>query len=236
MKSPKRDFKGIWIPASVWLDHNLTAVQKVLLAEIDSFTSREQVYFKANETIAHELGCSVSTIKRGIQCLINLGYIERVSFDGRKRALKSTLTLSDRSERPDSKVKWTEQTDQNELADGSKRTKSKTKSNTTKHTEKIEMPFPDLTPIWEAWKEYRKTEHNFKYKHTSSEQVAVHNLAKLSNYDRDIARRIVEQSIANGWKGLFPIRSTGGKAKPAQKADLDKFATYIRTGNISPDS
>ena len=50
------EFKGVWIPASVWLDAGLNAIQKVLLSEVDSFTAREQEYFKANETIAEEMG------------------------------------------------------------------------------------------------------------------------------------------------------------------------------------
>ena len=91
------EFKGAWIPACNWLDAGLNAIQKVLLSEVDSFTAREQEYFKANETIAEEMGCSVSTIKRALNHLEAGGYIERVAFDGRRRCLRSKLTPADRS-------------------------------------------------------------------------------------------------------------------------------------------
>ena len=34
----ERNFKGVWIAAEIWLDKDLTLVEKALLAEIDSFT------------------------------------------------------------------------------------------------------------------------------------------------------------------------------------------------------
>ena len=65
----------------------LTANEKVLLAEIHSFTSRKQDFYKANDTIAEFLHVSPSTVKRAIKNLTELNYIERTSFDGRRRCL-----------------------------------------------------------------------------------------------------------------------------------------------------
>lgn len=36
-----RKFKGIWIPANVWLGTELSIIEKVLLAEIDSLDNDE---------------------------------------------------------------------------------------------------------------------------------------------------------------------------------------------------
>jgi hypothetical protein len=36
-----RDFKGVWIPKDVWLDHNLTWMEKLLLVEIDSLDAEK---------------------------------------------------------------------------------------------------------------------------------------------------------------------------------------------------
>ena len=40
MEQEQRKFRGIWIPADVWLDERLSAVEKVLLMEIDSLDSQ----------------------------------------------------------------------------------------------------------------------------------------------------------------------------------------------------
>lgn len=228
-----RGFRGIWIPARVWLDDRLNVTEKVLLAEIDSFASRDQEFFKSNETIAAELSVSVSTIKRAIRSLEEAGYVTRVSFDGRKRAMRSNLDPSDRPIWTDSKLKMTEQTGQNEPADRSKRTKSKTKKVARKSTKKEEvvLPWSGFGDAWSAWKEYRRAEHRFNYKSSNTEQIALKKLQELSNDNEDTAKKIIEQSIANGWKGLFALRAGAG-AKTATAADVNQFEQYLRTGRV----
>lgn len=39
-----RDFKGVWIPKEVWLDKNLTIIEKTFLAEIDSLDNEGGCY------------------------------------------------------------------------------------------------------------------------------------------------------------------------------------------------
>lgn len=81
-----REFKGVWIPAEVWLDERLTLVEKALLAEIDSFTGAGKTFHKANDTIQIEYGVSRPTASKAIKKLEALGYIES-RFDGRVRHL-----------------------------------------------------------------------------------------------------------------------------------------------------
>lgn len=87
----QREFKGIWIPREVWLDSRLNALDKVIFAEIDSFSSSGKVCFQNNATIAEFCQCSESKVSKTISKLIDLGYIRCVSFDGRKRYLQSCL-------------------------------------------------------------------------------------------------------------------------------------------------
>jgi hypothetical protein len=49
-----RTFKGVWIAAEIWLDKDLTLVEKALLAEIDSFTGNGKSFMKSNDTIQSE--------------------------------------------------------------------------------------------------------------------------------------------------------------------------------------
>lgn len=66
---------------------------------------------------------------------------------------------------------------------------------------------------WEQWKEYRRLEDGFRYKSDTSEASALKKLHKFSQGDPETALRILDQSISNGWKGLFELKtsSTGSK-------------------------
>lgn len=86
----KRGFKGIWIPAEIWLDDRLSAQEMVILAEIDSLDNGEGCW-ASNEYLAKFSKCSPATISRAIKNLISCGYLEIVSFDGRTRIMKSCL-------------------------------------------------------------------------------------------------------------------------------------------------
>lgn len=91
MADQQREFKGIWIPREVWLDERLNALDKVIFAEIDSFSSSGRVCFKSNAVLAEFCQCSESKVSKTVSKLIDLGYIKCVSFDGRKRFLQSCL-------------------------------------------------------------------------------------------------------------------------------------------------
>lgn len=82
---PKREFKGIFIPAEIWLDKSLSANEKVLYAEIDSFTSNDKACYISNEYIANLLGISETNASKALNSLIKKGYVVVEKFDGRRR-------------------------------------------------------------------------------------------------------------------------------------------------------
>jgi hypothetical protein len=61
--------------------------------------------------------------------------------------------------------------------------------------------------LWKDWKEYKQSQHNEKFKNSKTEQVAINKLAELSNNRSDTAKKIIEQSISNLWKGLFELKT-----------------------------
>lgn len=73
---------------------------------------------------------------------------------------------------------------------------------------KLEMPFSSQNFIkyWNIWKDYKKKEYNFKFKSIASEQAALNKLVKLSNGSENIAIKIIEESLANNWKGFFKLK------------------------------
>ncbi len=82
----ERNFKGVWIAAEIWLDKDLTLVEKALLAEIDSFTGNGRSFIKSNDTIQSEYGVSRNTIGRSLRKLTDRGFID-VTFNGRVRCV-----------------------------------------------------------------------------------------------------------------------------------------------------
>lgn len=82
-----RDFKGVWIERDIWLNSDLTMLEKVIFVEIDSLDN-ENHCVAGNEYFADFCNCSVSKITKAIKKLQDLGMIEVMAFDGRHRQIR----------------------------------------------------------------------------------------------------------------------------------------------------
>lgn len=89
----ERIIKGIWIPIEIWQDKSLSWNEKILLMEIDSFTSKGHECFISNEYIAELLGVTERCASKYLSNLMDSGLIRMVKFDGRKRYVESTLSF-----------------------------------------------------------------------------------------------------------------------------------------------
>lgn len=85
-----RDFKGVWIPKDIWLNENLTMLEKVILIEVDSLDNEDHCV-AGNEYLSQFCQCSEWKVSTAIKKLQELGYIEIISFDGRHRRIRSCL-------------------------------------------------------------------------------------------------------------------------------------------------
>jgi hypothetical protein len=84
-----------------------------------------------------------------------------------------------------------------------------------------------VNKAWIRWKKFKEAEFNFKYKSDISEEAAKTELINLSENNEEIAIKIIEQSIAKGWKGFFKLKINGnertnskGGATPEQLREL----------------
>ena len=207
----ERKFKGVWIPAEVWLNPALTATEKMLYAEIDSFTGRGATFFKANETIAKDMGVSASTVKRSLSRLIHSGLVVQLSYDGRTRHLQS-LDLSD-------SINLNHEIGQNDPSDRSKENRligqndpiSKQVKKTIESTIELQLPesfdIDEFRDAWRTWKQYKKEEHRFNYKSSISEETTIHKLHNDTEGSPKRAILAIGNAIARGWKGIFPQNS-----------------------------
>lgn len=90
----KRDCKGLWVPIEVWEAKDLSWSEKILFIEIDSFTSKEKECFISNEYIAKLLNVTETTANKVLSSLIKKGYVIKTRFDGRRRFVRTGITLT----------------------------------------------------------------------------------------------------------------------------------------------
>ncbi|EMF0149414.1 hypothetical protein NXO50_001921 [Enterococcus hirae] len=79
-----RGFKGIWIPASYWLDENLTIQEMLFLAEIDSLDIDEKGCYASNKHFSDFFGLTAGRCSQIITSLKDKGYICRCGGIGRR--------------------------------------------------------------------------------------------------------------------------------------------------------
>lgn len=77
----------------------------------------------------------------------------------------------------------------------------------------------EVVELWEEWKEYKLQHFKFKYKTIQSEQAAFDNLVELSEKNFEIAKEIIKQSMANGWKGFFLPKNSQNKTLSRKSND-----------------
>lgn len=88
---------------------------------------------------------------------------------------------------------------------------------------------PAFQPIMADWLAY-KSERGQTYRQRGVEGCFSH-LKTLSNNNPDVARKIVEQSIANNYAGLFPLKTTNNvRSTTNQPPSADELARAVAEG------
>jgi len=81
----------VWIPKDVWLDHNLTWMEKLLLVEIDSLDA-EKGCFASNGYFGEFFNLSNSRVSEMIASLVSKGYITTFLLYEGKQVKQRILT------------------------------------------------------------------------------------------------------------------------------------------------
>lgn len=79
----------------------------------------------------------------------------------------------------------------------------------------IDLPFNtiEFAEAWTDWLEYKQDEFKFKYKSKHSLKAALKKLNRLANGNEETAIAIIEESMANGWKGFFKLKDQDKSTK-----------------------
>jgi hypothetical protein len=88
MESLERDFKGVWIKKEIWLNTNLSLIEKVLIVEIDSLDKSNRGCFASNEYLAKFVQLSEGRVANIISDLKKRDFLIHLFFDGRNRGLR----------------------------------------------------------------------------------------------------------------------------------------------------
>jgi hypothetical protein len=219
-----RKFKGVWMPSPIFLHHQLSPLEKILWADIDSFCVPGGTdFFKSNASIAAQYGVSERSVTRAIANLQGLGLIAVSYQGGRVRHLKTIYTEGypwnyGEAESPNSPPRVDKLANvgrQIGEAGSSNWLHRVHKENTNEITnlEGVHLFTSDaFSEVWMRWLKYRD-EAKLKTTPTSL-KASLTKLVKLSNGVENVAIDIVEESIANGWKGFFPLKNqSNGKPK-----------------------
>lgn len=83
--------------------------------------------------------------------------------------------------------------------------------NNNEKEEQLKMPFSskNFKAQWDLWKVFRKKKDKFSFLNVDSENRKLTELKNLSGNDEKTAIKIIQQSIDNGWKGLFELKING---------------------------
>jgi hypothetical protein len=124
-----RDFKGVWIPKEIWLNTDLSIIEKVLLVEIDSLDNSDRGCFASNEYLAKFVQLSEGRVANIISDLKKRKFLIQVFFDGRNRGLR--ISKSESSFNENVKADLTKTTKQPTRKREHNNTENKTSNNTT---------------------------------------------------------------------------------------------------------
>ena len=214
----EREFKGVWIPAEIWLDSRLTLVEKALYAEIDSFTGNDKTFHKTNDTIQLEYGISRPTVSKSIKKLEELGFIE-TRFDGRIRHL---TVQADRKIFTGRGKNSFGQTVNNLRADRKNSTSTNTIERTTKNTSKERGARPkDLDEVLESFKEVGAEE---------SEALAFFDYYEANGWTQGRNKPIKDwKAAARGWiRRSHQFKKNERKNQRSGPADGSLIAEHLR--------
>lgn len=196
------------------------------------------------ERIASQVKEGVESVRVGIQELEKFGYLKRVRYQNEKGFWEVDYMLF---EVPTEEKSSLGKSEAGKLPKQYKKDNNK-KDNTKK--EEREVDFKGLNEAVQTWIKYKKEEKKQNYKTVDSTQAMIDKLYRLSEGNPETAKMIVEESMANNYSGLFPLRSVTKNpsaaprpAVPAEQSPManqdnhSNYADYVawcERNNISP--
>jgi len=204
-----------------WPDHKVTRLFIHLLLHVN-YEDKKWLGTKIKagsiatswESLSKQSGLSVQNIRTAIKKLESTGDLTRKVTNKYQ-----VITIVNWGKYQDSETSANNQLTNNQQTTNNQLTTTK------EYKESKEINNNPLSPFeakWREWKEYRLEQHGFKYKSDKSEKAMLTQLKNLSGGDDNTAIKIIDQSIARGWKGFFQLDT-----KQKKKSTSDHLKVYF---------
>jgi DNA-binding MarR family transcriptional regulator len=208
---PERQFTGFFVPVDLLNRADLRPTEILLLAEIDALTKsdRERGTCATAEHFAEHLHITPGAIKNSLSLLRNLGYIEDVRFDGRRRWIRLCapfIACLDQTQRAAVRID-----DGSHHVSRARKTSRKDKKE-NKHGWQPSFDFADeeLQAEWAAYQEHRRQKRQ-----VMTEIARGRAVRDLSAMGKERAIAALRHTIAKGWTGIYePKTAAQQQGKP----------------------
>lgn len=104
----ERAFRGVWIPADIWLNRELSLQEKVMLIEIDSLQHPQKGCFKSNKKLAEFFGLSPNRVSEVISSLKKKGWVSVKQIREGKQIVERRIFMNRPLEKPNTGIRKTE--------------------------------------------------------------------------------------------------------------------------------
>ena len=217
MSEPK--FTGVWIPASIFQTPSISINAKVVYGVLESLDN-EGGCFASNAYLSKHLGLEVRQVQNILADLETAGLITRVEETGRRIirtiervAVEKALARPEGCKKVQGGMQKPAQGVCTKLHTYNKEDNKGDKDTVQQQGWIVRLPFGSEAFIasWKSWVAYRK---EMKKKLTDSSVTAQCREFALWGEQKSIES--IEQSIKQGWQGLFePNRKFGAKTSKA---------------------
>ena len=210
----ERNFKGIWIPKEIWLSEELTIQEKVMLVEIDSLDNEETGCYASNNYFSKFFKLTAQRVSQIINALATKGFIS-VTYEYQGKEIDKRILRINRPPYPEIEVSNKFDTYQENFKGGIKYSKggyqenfkdnniynNNINNNKKENEKKKYFDNEELNELFLDFIAIRK-----KLKAVNSDR-AINNLLKtLEPFPDDIKKQMINKSITNSWKGVFPLK------------------------------
>ena len=174
----------------------------------------------SHSDISKKTGVSVRSVRTCINRLKSTGELT-IKATNRYSVLTICNYVDYQSEEVDSDKQTDKQLDKQ--ATSKRQASDKPSNKNVKNIRMKEEKKMDIHPLfishWEKWLSYR-SEIKKPYRSLQTSQQKYDHLVELSGGDPDLAGRIIDQSIREGWTGFFPLKApvNGSKSSTLRPA------------------
>lgn len=244
MSEPK--FTGVWIPAGVFQRADLSMTAKLLYGVIAGLDGSDGCY-ASNAYLQRHLGLSERSIQGVLKELDDATLIRREDFNG-KRIIRTVESIALSNSYSDAQVTRSEGEGCKILRGGVQKTagegckklhpynkednkedkKNKKKKSVVGSVDEIPwtepLPFSSdaFSRAWQSWLDYRK-----EMKKPLKDSTVKAQWREFTTWGEEKSIHSIQQSIKNGWQGLFePQKSIGvfkSNTKPLTAKDHEVF-------------